>query len=129
MAATGESMSRTLTVSRVLLGLVFVVFGLDGLFHFFPLPPMPPAASAVIATLASYKLFHVVKGIEVGAGALLLANRRVTLALLVLAPVVFNIAWFGAFLDPASLPVVVLLVALEGVQLWSRRERLAPLFA
>ena len=122
-------MSRTLTVTRVLLGSTFVVFGLDGLFHFFPLPPMPAAARAVIATLVSYRLFHAVKALEIAAGALLLANRRVTLALLLLTPVLFNIAWFDAFLDPASLPVVALLVGLVGLQLWSRRDRIAPVFA
>lgn len=122
-------MSRTDTVVRVLLGLVFVVFGFDGLFHFFPLPPMPEQASAVIEVLRGYKLFYVVKAIEVGSGVLLLANKRVTLALCLLAPIVFNIAWFDLNLDLMSLPVAALIVALHGALLWRRRAALVPLMA
>jgi hypothetical protein len=35
---------RLTTISRVPLGLVFLVFGFDGVFHFIPLPPMPPGS-------------------------------------------------------------------------------------
>lgn len=116
--------SKGPAVARVVLGLVFVVFGCDGLLHVFP---MPPAASGVIATLISYRLFYAVKALEIASGALLLSNRFVTLALCLLAPVLFNIVWFDATLDPASLPVAGVLAALEGYLLWTRRARLEPL--
>lgn len=118
---------KSSVIVRVTLGLVFVVFGLDGLFHFFPLPPMPPDASAVIATLIGYRLFYAVKALEISAGLLLLSNRLVALALCVLAPILFNITWFDAFLDPKSLPVALALVGLEGSLLWTHRHRFAPL--
>ena len=122
-------MSHARTAARLLLGLVFVVFGLDGILHVFPLPPMPEAAARVIGTLVAYRLFYAVKAIEILSGALLLANRRVTLALCLLAPVVFNIVWFDAFLDPSSLPVAVGVSALLGFLLWPRREALAAVLA
>jgi uncharacterized membrane protein YphA (DoxX/SURF4 family) len=120
-------MNRLVTLSRALLGLVFVVFGFDGVLHFIPLPAMPAAAAEVIAVLKGYGLFYVVKALEVSAGLLLLSGRQVPLALAVLVPITFNIVWFDAALDRASLPVGLGLVALQGVLLWSRRPLLQPL--
>ncbi len=122
-------MSTRHTIVRVLLGLIFVVFGLDGLVHFMPLPPMPPPARAVIDVLMSYGIFQLAKGIEIAAGLMLLANVRVPLAVLLLAPVVVNIAWFDAALDPMSLPVVVLLVGLMAMVAWPVRGQLQRVWA
>jgi putative oxidoreductase len=122
-------MSTRHTIVRVLLGLIFVVFGLDGLVHFMPLPPMPPPARAVIDVLMSYGIFQLAKGIEIAAGLMLLANVRVPLAVLLLVPVVVNIAWFDAALDPMSLPVVVLLVALMAMVAWPVRGQLQRVWA
>ncbi len=122
-------MNRFDNLSRILLGVTFVVFGLDGVLHFFPLPPMPGRALAVIETLRGYGLFYLVKAIEVGSGLLLLRGRRVTLAALLLAPIVVNIVWFDAALDPSSLPVGLLVAALEARLLWSARGLLRPLAA
>jgi hypothetical protein len=72
-------------------------------------------------------LFYAVKALEVTAGLLLLSSRLVPLALAMLVPITFNIVWFDAALDPGALPVGVVLVALEGVLLWSRRAILEPL--
>lgn len=120
-------MNRLVTVSRVVLGLVFVVFGFDGVLHFIPLPPMPEPATSVIRVLQSYGLFYAVKALEVTAGLLLLSGRQVPLALAVLVPITFNIVWFDAALDPASLPVGVVLLGLEAVLVWNRRALLTPL--
>jgi putative oxidoreductase len=120
-------MNRFTSVARVVLGLTLVVFGFDGVVHFFPLPPMPEPAARVIDTLIGYRLFYVVKAIEISAGVLLLTNRFVVLALCALAPVLFNIVWFDANLDPASLPVAVVLCALAGWLGWAHRARFVPL--
>lgn len=122
-------MRRSVTVARVMLGAIFLVFGFDGVLHFVPLPPMPSAASAFIAALVSTKLFYLVKAIEILAALLLLSGRYVALALALLAPIVVNILWFDAALDPKSLGVGALLAALEGWLLYSERKRFAPLFA
>ena len=122
-------MSIAPVVARALLGLVFLLFGFDGLFHFVPLPPMPEAALSVIATLKSYRLFYVVKAIEISAATLLLTNRFATLALCLLAPILFNIFWFDLNLDMKSLPVSLVLIGLEVYLLVGRRASLAPLFA
>lgn len=122
-------MTTTQTIARVLLGLIFVVFGLDGLVHFMPLPPMPPPARAVIDVLMSYGIFHVAKVVEITAGLMLLAKVRVPLALLLLLPIVVNIAWFDAALDPLSLPVVGLILGLMAVVAWPLRAQLQRVWA
>ncbi len=120
-------MKKFAAISRVLLGLMFVVFGFDGLFHFFPMPPMPEPANAVIAVLISYHLFFAVKVLEIVAGLLLLSGRFVPLALCLLAPVLFNIVWFDMHLAPEALPVAVILVGLHGVLTWQHRQQFRPL--
>jgi uncharacterized membrane protein YphA (DoxX/SURF4 family) len=116
--------------ARLLLGGVFTVFGLSGFFHFLPPPPHPPAAQALHqAFVASGYLYALIKGTEVGAGLLLLANRFVPLALVVLAPVLVNIVAFHVFLAPASLAAVLPLVAAALFLAWTRRDAFAPLFA
>ena len=82
------------TIARVLLGLMFFVFGLMGLLHREPPPKdaMPEAAMTFAAAMAQTGyLMLLVKATEALAGALLLANRFVPLALTILAPVIVNI--------------------------------------
>ena len=120
--------SKLPTVGRVFLGLVFFVFGLNGFLHFLPQPPPPaPAANLVGAMIASGYLLALVKGTEVLAGLLLLANRFVPLALTVLAPVLVNIVAFHAFLAPSGLPLVIVLVAVEVALAWAYRASFAPM--
>jgi len=97
---------------RTLLGLTFFVFGLNGFLHFLPQPPMPAAAGGFVGGLASAPYFFpLLKGVEVAAGALLLSNRFVPLALTVLAPVVVNIVAFHVFLAPSPVMVAFLLAS------------------
>jgi len=75
---------RARTTGRVLLGLVFLVCGLNGFLNFLPQPtgPIPEGALALGGALmkAGY-MFPLIKGTEVLAGVLLLANVFVPLAL------------------------------------------------
>jgi uncharacterized membrane protein YphA (DoxX/SURF4 family) len=118
--------------ARVLLGLMFFVCGLDGFLHFLPQPTEPPSEGAMafaVALLRSGYMFPLIKGTEVAAGALLLANRFVPLALVVIAPVIVNIFAFHAFLAPSGLVLASVLVALELVLAWIHRSAYRPLLA
>jgi uncharacterized membrane protein YphA (DoxX/SURF4 family) len=131
--AAPRSISRTLTtVARVLLGLVFFVCGLDGFLHFLPQPTQPPSEGAMafaVALLRSGYMFPLIKGTEVAVGALLLANRFVPLALVVIAPVIVNIFAFHAFLAPSGVALASVLVALEIALAWAHRGAYRPLLA
>lgn len=117
-------------IARILLGLIFFVFGLMGLLHREPPPKdaMPEAAMTFAAAMAQTGyLMLLVKATEALAGAMLLANRFVPLALTILAPVIVNIVAFHAFLAPAGLPVTLVILALELYLAWSYRSAFRPM--
>ena len=120
-------------VARVLLGLIFFVFGLNGFLNFFPPPPpesMPKALQDFFELFVkSGYLLPLVKCTEVVAGALLLANRFVPLALVVLAPVIVNIVLVHLLLAPEGLGIALLTLALELYLAWVHRRAFASLLA
>ncbi|WP_437574017.1 DoxX family protein [Sorangium sp. So ce887] len=115
--------------ARTLLGLVFFVFGLNGFLQFLPQPPAPEAAASFGAALAATGyMFPLIKGTEVVAGALLLSNRYVPLALALLAPIVVNIVAFHTFLTPPN-PVAWLILALGLYLAFAYRAAFRPMLA
>jgi len=107
------------------MGLVFFVFGLDAFLHFVPPPTEPPSEGALsfgMALMKSGYMFPLIKGTEVTVGALLLANRFVPLALVLIAPVVVNIFAFYAFLEPSGIVIASAIVALELYLAWVYRK-------
>jgi uncharacterized membrane protein YphA (DoxX/SURF4 family) len=139
ITAVSTSTASTATITRylapcarVLLGLVFLVCGLDGFLHFFPQPTEPPSPAAMKFAVGLFEtgyMFPLIKGTEVVVGALLLANRLVPLALVLIAPVVVNIFAFHAFLAPSGVVIASALVALELYLAWVYRSAYRPLFA
>jgi uncharacterized membrane protein YphA (DoxX/SURF4 family) len=122
---------RLPAVSRFLLGVMFFVSGLNGFLNFIPPPApdaMPPGAMAFAGALfqAGYML-PLVAGTQLLAGALLLANRFVPLALAILAPMLVNIIAFHVFLAPTGLAIPVVLLALELHLAWVHRSYFAPM--
>lgn len=118
-------------VARLLLGLVFFVFGLAGLFNWFPPPPpesLPPKLVAFDQGLrSSGYLFELIKGTEAAMGLLLLVNRFVPLALVILAPIILNIVLVHMLLAPSGLPMALIIAALQLVLAWAHRRAFAPL--
>ena len=79
---------RYLTIiTRILLGLVFLVFGLNGFLHFIPAPPLTGLVAEFMDVFAKSHWLLFVAAIQVIAGALLLIDRYVPLAIALLAPV------------------------------------------
>lgn len=115
--------------ARLLLGVIFFVFGLNGFLHFLPQPPLAGGALAFIGALgATGYMFPLIKGTEVVAGALLLSNRFVPLALALVAPVVVNIFLFHALLTPPSAMAFILLIA-NAYLAWAYRDAYRPMLA
>ena len=118
------------TSARILMGLVFLVFGLAGFFITPPKTGIPEGAMAFgNAMMKTGYLFQLVKGTEVVVGVLLLVNRFVPLALVLIAPNVVNIFLFHAFLEPSGLPVAVIILTLEIYLAWAYRNSYRSLFA
>ncbi|WP_437586132.1 hypothetical protein [Sorangium sp. So ce1000] len=86
------------------------------------------AASFAGALAATGYMFPLIKGTEVVAGALLLSNRYVPLALALLAPIVVNIVAFHTFLTPVN-PIAWLVLALELYLVFAYRAAFRPMLA
>ena len=111
------------SVFRILLGLVFFIFGLNGFLGFIPMPEHNEAGGAFLGALAATGyMFPVIKGTEVVSGLMLLANRFVPLALVLLAPVIINIVAFHTLLEPGNFGMVGLILVAELFLAWSYRH-------
>lgn len=110
-------------IPRVLLGLIFLVSGINKLIPFTPEPEMPAAAMNFIDALSATPYFIPVLALaEIIAGGLLVMNRFVPLALLILAPVMVQILMFHLFLAPLGLVVAIVVVAIELFLAWAYRD-------
>ena len=117
-------------IARFLLGFMFVVFGLNGFLHFIPQPPPPAGLATQYLTVLSLSHYLVpVFALQLVGGALLLANRFVPLALVLLGPVIVNILLYHALMAPAAAPPAIIAFVLWGVVFWSVRSAFAGVFA
>ncbi len=108
--------------ARTLLGLTFLVFGLNGFLQFLPMPEHSAEAGVFLAGLSTGAYFFpLLKITEIAAGILLLSNRWVPLALILLAPIMVNIVAFHLFLEPGGMPMAALLTALQLYLAWVYR--------
>jgi len=122
-------MKIAVTVARILLGLLFTVFGLNGFLHFLKMaPPTGQLAGQYMGALFLSHYLAAVFFVELAGGVLLLANRFVPLALVVLGPVVVNIVLFHSTMAPEGLPMALIAVVLWLVVFSGVRKAFAPLF-
>jgi hypothetical protein len=132
-SASTRTFARYATIgARCALGFVFFSAGLIGLLNLMPPPsePMPEGAMAFgAAMMGTGYLFPLIKGTEVLAGALLLCNRFVPLALTLLAPVLVNIFLFHAFLTPGQVGMPIALLCIELFLAWAYRAAYRPLLS
>jgi uncharacterized membrane protein YphA (DoxX/SURF4 family) len=116
-------------IARTLLGLIFVVFGLNAFLHFIPLPPPKgELAGEFMKALILSHYFYAIKCFEISGGLLLLSGRYIPLGLTLVGPVVINILFFHTFLDPAGLPLAIVLAILSIFLLLRNRHAFAGLF-
>ena len=117
------------SIARLLLGVIFVVFGLNGFLNFINMGPMPSGlAGQFIGALALSHYFWVVAALQVAGGALLLVNRYVPLALVLLGPVIVNIVLYHVFLNPSGAGLAIVVVILWGIVFYSYRQYFSGIF-
>lgn len=116
------------TISRYLLGVVFLVFGLNGFLHFIPQPPPTGLALQFFIAVSASHFIAAVFAIQTVSGALLLLNRYVPLALTMLAGLLFNILDFHIAILHGGLGLPLFVTALWLVVAASVRSAFAGLF-
>jgi uncharacterized membrane protein YphA (DoxX/SURF4 family) len=116
-------------IARLLLGLIFLVFGLNGFLGFLKMGPMPAGlAGQFIGALFLSHYLWVVAALQIVGGALLLANRFVPLALVLLGPVIVNILCYHVFLNPTGIAPAIVVTILWFIVFYRHRQYFSGIF-
>ncbi len=115
-------------ISRYLLGFIFLVFGSNGFLHFLPMTPIPGIGGTFMGALFASHEIYVIMALQLIGGVLLLVNRFVPMALVILAPVIVNILLFHIFMAPSGLPIAILVAILWILAYLGVRSAFAGLF-
>src|SRR5256885_11138938 len=117
-------------IARLLLGLIFVVFGLNGFLNFLSMGPMPTGlAGQFIGALFLSHYYWVVAVLQIAGGLLLLSNRFVPLALVLLGPVIVNILLYHLFLNPAGIALALFVTILWSIVFYGKRQYFSGIFS
>ena len=116
-------------IARILLGLIFVVFGLNGFLNFLSMGPMPTGvAGQFLGALFQSHYLHAVAAVQVVGGLLLLVNRFVPLALVLLGTVIVNILFYHLFMNFAGIPMAILVLILWVIVFYRHRQYFSGIF-
>lgn len=115
-------------IARIFLGLIFLVFGLNGFLHFIPMPPPTGVAGQFFGSIFVSHYWVVIFGVQVLGGLLLLFNRFVPFALVILGPVIVNIFFFHALMAPAGVPLAIVVGVLWALVAIRNKQHLAGIF-
>jgi putative oxidoreductase len=97
-------MKTTVLVSRILLGVIYLIFGLDYFLHFIPYQPLHTGKTgAFIAGLKGIGYFYpMLKVIQIVGGLSLMFNRYPAFSAVVLFPISLNVLLFHTILVPSG---------------------------
>jgi putative oxidoreductase len=116
-------------IARILVGLVFTVFGLNGFLGFIPAPPLPPGpAGQFLGALFASHYVYLVSGVQLVSGVLLLVNRYVPLAIVLLGPLLVNILAYHLLMNRTGLAVALVVAILWCLLAYRHRQHLACIF-
>lgn len=122
-------MKYAVLVVRLLLGLAFVVIGSNHFLKFMEMgsPDLPAPAKSFVAAIVPTGYMSAVKVIEFTGGLLLLTGLFVPLGLVLLTPVLVNIAFYDIFLmQKPGLGMIFLAMAI--FLIWAYRPYFLALF-
>jgi uncharacterized membrane protein YphA (DoxX/SURF4 family) len=90
-------------ISRILLGVIFIVYGANGFFRFGHTDPFAtPIAREYMTVMLATPYGHILFGLQIACGLLLIAGVFVPVSLTILAGYIFNIYMFHIFLDQSK---------------------------
>src|SRR6266566_6562210 len=117
-------------IARILLGLVFLVFGLNGFLNFLNTGPAPTGlAGQFLGALILSHYYWVVAALQIAGGGLLLVNRFVPLALVLLGPIIVNIICFHVFMNPMGAGLAAVVAILWLTVFYGKRQYFSGIFA
>jgi len=123
-------MNKKITLAfRLLLGLILLVMGSNKFFHFLPLPSMEgPPADFMGALIATGYMFPLIAITEISAGALLLINKWIGLALIFASIMSVNIILFHLTLNPEGIALGAVVAISTVVLIYANWKKFKTLF-
>ena len=116
-------------ILRWILVLGPIVFGSNKLFPFMEAPSLPPEAADFMASLeATGYVLPVIGVLEVLIGLMIFFNKWVPFALLLLAPITFNVLLFHLFLDMPDIWPALIIALLNVLLIHKSSKAYKPLF-
>ncbi len=115
-------------IARILLGLVFLVFGLNGFLQFMKAPPLPGVAGQFMGAMFASHYVYLISGVQAIGGILLLVNKFVPLALVLLAAELANILVFHLTMLPAGIAIAIVCCLFWLIVANQHKAALNPLF-
>jgi len=113
------------SVARIVLGLIFLIFGLNGFYTLIPVPDFHP----FMAILVESGYIYLIKTVEIVGGIMLLTNRFVPLALILLAMDIVNITAYHLLLDPRNWMIVPVIIILWIIVFMNYKSSFVSLFS
>jgi uncharacterized membrane protein YphA (DoxX/SURF4 family) len=121
--------SKVTMALRIVLGLILIIFGANKFIGFMPSPELPEAAGNFMGALAKTGyMFPLMGAIEVIVGLLLILNKWVPFALILLAPLAVNMIVFHLKLAPAGIGPAALVTILGIVLIYANWDKYKALF-
>jgi uncharacterized membrane protein YphA (DoxX/SURF4 family) len=116
-------------ILRVILGVGLIIYGFNKFFGFMPIPELPEDASSFMSSLkATGYVLPVVGFLEIVIGLLLIVNKAVAFALLLLAPISINILLFHLFLDMPGIVSAIVIAVINVILIYKNWKVYRPLF-
>jgi uncharacterized membrane protein YphA (DoxX/SURF4 family) len=122
--------SKVTMVLRIVLAIILIVFGANKFGKFMEMPPMPEDAMTYMKGLGVTKIMFPLLGVlEILIGVLLITKKAVPFALILLAPIAFNMVLFHATLAPGGIGPAAAVFVLNAILIYANWDRFKSLFA
>ncbi|HFC30363.1 MAG TPA: DoxX protein [Oceanospirillales bacterium] len=120
--------SKVTMVLRIILGLILVIFGANKFGHFMPSPELTGDAATFMGSLAGAGYFTILGVLEIFIGLLLILNKWVPFALVLLAPLVVNFLIFHLTYDMGGILPASIVTILSIVLIYANWNKFKTLF-
>ena len=114
--------SKVSMVIRIVFAIALIFFGTNKFLHFMDPPPPPETAWGYWEALTTSKTMLLVAIVETIAGLSLLINKYKALMMLILMSVSVNAVLYHMALDPQSIIMALVLLALNIYMLYDSKE-------
>lgn len=116
--------SKFTKITRIILGIILLLSGLNKIFKIIPTP-----ADDLIESFGQVDyIFPIVAVLEIIIAVLLLSNKWVAFALILLVPLSLNILLFHFYLNLQGIIPAILVATLNGILIYKHRRQYVPLF-